>query len=73
MADIPVDPRTDEELMVALCGGDRSALQTLHERHAPWLLIRLSRRCADPGIVDEVVQDTFLAVWRRPNGYRGTG
>ncbi|MCA1693195.1 MAG: RNA polymerase sigma factor [Actinobacteria bacterium] len=73
MADIRIDPRTDEELMGALCDGDRSALQTLHERHAPWLLIRLSRRCADPGIVDEVVQDTFLAVWRRPNGYRGTG
>ncbi|MBW3651972.1 MAG: RNA polymerase sigma factor, partial [Actinobacteria bacterium] len=25
------------------------------------------------GVVDEVVQDTFLAVWRKPGSYRGTG
>jgi RNA polymerase sigma-70 factor (ECF subfamily) len=67
------DRRSDEELMSALCRGDRGALRTLHQRHAPWLILRLSRRCGDPGIVDESVQDTFVAVWRRPDGYRGTG
>jgi RNA polymerase sigma-70 factor (ECF subfamily) len=67
------DPRSDEELIRALCDGDRMALRVLHTRHAPWLILRLSRRCADAGIVDEVVQDTFVAVWRRPSGYAGTG
>ena len=73
MAERLEDPRSDQQLLEAMAGGDRSALRSLHCRHAPWLLLRLSRRCADPGIVDEVVQDTFLAVWRKPSGYKGTG
>lgn len=59
--------------MAALCDGDRRALRALHDRHAPWLILRLSRRCRDRGIVDEAVQDTFLAIWRRPDLYRGRG
>lgn len=59
--------------MEALRDGDRGALSALHARHAPWLILRLARRCADRGIVDEAVQDTFLAVWRRPQGYQGRG
>jgi RNA polymerase sigma-70 factor (ECF subfamily) len=67
------DPRSDEELLRSLAGGDRHALGVLHARHAPWLILRLSRRCADAALVDEVVQDTFLAVWRKPGSFRGTG
>jgi len=67
------DGRTDAQLLGAVADGDRSAMHLLYRRHAPWLVLRLSRRCADPGLVDEVVQDTFVAVWRRPGGYRGTG
>jgi RNA polymerase sigma-70 factor (ECF subfamily) len=48
-------------------------LRELYERHAPWLRARLGRRCGDEGLVEEVVQDTFLAVWRKPFGYRGSG
>lgn len=67
------DPRSDEELLQALSEGDRDALRVLHARHAPWLILRLSRRCGDGALVDEVVQDTFLAVWRKPESFRGTG
>jgi RNA polymerase sigma-70 factor, ECF subfamily len=67
------DPREDEELLAAVVEGDRSSLQVLYERHAPWILLRLTRRCPDPGIVEDVVQDTFMAVWRRPGGFRGSG
>ena len=67
------DGRSDAELLGQVAGGDRAALGALYERHAPWLLVRLSRRCADRGLVDEAVQDTFLAVWRRPGGYSGSG
>lgn len=73
MAEILDDPRSDQQLLEAMAGGDRSALRSLHGRHAPWLLLRLSRRCADPAIVEEVVQDTFLAVWRKPAAYKGSG
>ena len=73
MADWRPDTRSDEELMADLRDGDRSALRVLHVRHAPWLMLRLSRRCGDREVVDEAVQDTFLAIWRRPQGYKGTG
>jgi len=52
---------------------DPAALRELYDRHAGWLVLRLSRRCADPGIVDEVLQDAFLAVWRAPRSYDGRG
>jgi RNA polymerase sigma-70 factor (ECF subfamily) len=67
------DPRTDEQLLAAIGEQDRAALAVLYERHAPWLLARLTRRCADPNLVDQAVQDTFLAIWRRPTSHRGTG
>jgi len=64
---------TDEALIAAVRQGDTSALRSLYDRHAPWLTIRLARRCADPAVVEEVVQDTFLAVWRGAARYRGQG
>lgn len=72
----PLDPwesRSDAELVTAVADEDRRALRELYDRHAPWLRARLRRRCGDDGLVEEVVQDTFLAVWRKPAGFRGTG
>jgi RNA polymerase sigma-70 factor (ECF subfamily) len=63
----------DDTLLAAVVTGDRDALAELYRRHAPWLMLRLSRRCADPGIVEEVVQDTFVAVWRGATRYRASG
>ncbi|XVV08439.1 RNA polymerase sigma factor [Actinoplanes sp. CA-131856] len=65
--------RSDDELLGAVAERDRGALRELYERHAPWLRARLSRRCDDGGLVEEVIQDTFVAVWRKPKAYRGTG
>ena len=48
-------------------------MRELYDRHAPWLVVRLSRRCADPEVVEEVVQDTFVAVWKKPAAYDGRG
>ena len=42
-------------------------------RHGPWLGIRLRRRCNDPEIVAEVLQDTFLAAWKGARRFRGDG
>jgi len=64
---------SDDALLREVARGDRAALEALYKRHAPWLVLRLSRRCADPGLVEEVVQDTFVAVWRGAGRYRGTG
>jgi RNA polymerase sigma-70 factor (ECF subfamily) len=37
------------------------------------VLLRLSRRCSDPQLVEEVVQDTFVGVWKGARRYRGQG
>jgi len=63
----------DERLLVAIADGDRGALTTLYRRHAPWLLLRLTRRCSDPEVVDMALQDTFVAVWRKPRAYEHRG
>jgi RNA polymerase sigma-70 factor (ECF subfamily) len=64
---------SDQQLVCSVAEGDAGALRVLYERHAGWLIARLTRRCADQAIVDEVVQDTFLAVWRGARRYRGEG
>jgi RNA polymerase sigma-70 factor (ECF subfamily) len=64
---------SDQQLVFSIAEGDAGALRVLYERHAGWLIARLTRRCADQAIVDEVVQDTFLAVWRGARRYRGEG
>ncbi|MGH9062736.1 MAG: RNA polymerase sigma factor [Acidimicrobiales bacterium] len=64
---------SDRDLVTRVAGGDRDAFTALYDRHTPWIVGRLSRRVADPGLVDEVVQDAFLALWRRAGSYRGEG
>src|SRR5262245_61810161 len=69
-------PPVDAALLARVAAGDEdahAALRELYERHAPWLLVRLSGRCSDQGVVDEALQDTFVAVWRRADSYRGQG
>ncbi|WP_264925077.1 RNA polymerase sigma factor [Streptomyces sp. A012304] len=62
---------TDAALLRAVADGDTAALESLYDRHAGWLHARLTRRCADPEVVREVVQDTFVAVWRSASGHGG--
>jgi RNA polymerase sigma-70 factor (ECF subfamily) len=64
---------SDAELLQAVAEGDRAALRELHARHAPWVLARLRRRCADADVVAEAVQDTFMAVWKGAGRWDGRG
>jgi len=65
--------RDDAALVRAVADGDRRALEVLYERHAPWLVLRLTRRCNDRHLVDEAVQDTFVAVWQGARRWDGRG
>jgi RNA polymerase sigma-70 factor (ECF subfamily) len=67
------DARDDASLLRAVARGDEDALAALYDRHAGWLTVRLTRRCASSDVVDQAIQDTFLAVWRDAGGYRGKG
>lgn len=59
-----LDTLDEGALLRRIALDDRAAFDELYRRAAPWLTVRLRRRCADPDVVAEVVQDTFLAVWR---------
>ncbi|MCH0566115.1 MULTISPECIES: RNA polymerase sigma factor [unclassified Streptomyces] len=68
------ETRSDGELLRAIAAdGDRHAFEELYRRYAPWLAARMRSRCADAGIVDDVVQETFLQVWRGSARYREEG
>ena len=62
----------DEELIAAVGAGDQMALKELFERHAPWIAGRL-RRTLPVDAVEDVVQETFIAVWRGAGSYAGGG
>ncbi len=63
----------DEALLARIARADRSALEQLYRRNAPWLTARLQTRCADIDAVDIAIQDTFIAVWKKPKSYKGEG
>jgi RNA polymerase sigma-70 factor (ECF subfamily) len=62
----------DEERLVRLvAGGDRAAFDELYRRTSPWLAVRLRRRCRDDDLVAEVLQETYLAIWRAAAAFAG--
>lgn len=62
----------DDELIAGLAGGDDMALRQLFDRHAPWLAARL-RKALPPDDVEDVLQETFLAVWKNAGTYQSQG
>ncbi|MFC6089523.1 RNA polymerase sigma factor [Saccharothrix lopnurensis] len=61
----------EEQLVRAVARGDRAAFEELYRRTSPWLAVRLRRRCADEQVVAEVMQETYLAVWRAAGSFAG--
>lgn len=66
-------PPTDAELLRRVAAGEEAALEVLVERHTAWLALRLSRRVGDRDLVDDALQDTFVAVWHSAGHWRGEG
>jgi RNA polymerase sigma-70 factor (ECF subfamily) len=62
----------DDGLIVCVAAGDDTALRELFCRHAPWLAARL-RSVLSAADVEDVLQETFLAVWKGARGYRPDG
>src|SRR3954447_6591859 len=63
----------DSVLVARVVDADNGALKELYKRHAPWLQARLMRRCNDPEVVADVLQDTFVAMWKDARSFRGDG
>jgi RNA polymerase sigma-70 factor (ECF subfamily) len=59
------DSQSDSSLMGRLIEGSQDALSGLYDRHARPVFATAMRVSRDRGIAEEVVQETFLALWNR--------
>jgi RNA polymerase sigma-70 factor (ECF subfamily) len=66
-----IESADEAELVRLVARGDQAAFEALYRRTAPWLTVRLRRRCSDEQIVADVLQETFVAVWRAAGGFAG--
>jgi RNA polymerase sigma-70 factor (ECF subfamily) len=64
------DPPGEEDLVLVrrIQEGQEEALQQVYRRYAP-LVFHLACRALDRAAAEEIVQDTFLAVWRRAGDF----
>jgi RNA polymerase sigma-70 factor, ECF subfamily len=67
-----VDAVDEAELVRRTAAGDRQAFDELYRRTSPWLAVRLRRRCADEDVVADVMQETYLAIWRSAGSFAST-
>jgi RNA polymerase sigma-70 factor, ECF subfamily len=63
--------RDDDTLLVeAIARGDARALERIYERHSRGVYSLALRLLADTTAAEEVVQETFLKLWRHPDAYQ---
>jgi RNA polymerase sigma-70 factor (ECF subfamily) len=64
-----VGGRDDAALVRAVADGSHDALAALYDRHGDAVFAAACRLTADRGMAEEVVQETFLALWNRADTY----
>jgi len=70
--DLPEERESDldRDLMRGIAQGDRNAFIRMFDRYAPTAMGLAWRMLRHRHLAEEAVQETFLAVWRNPGGYR---
>ncbi len=63
------EDRLDLELHRRLGSGDRAAFEDLYRRYAPPAYALALRVTGQDALAQEVVHDSFLALWREPEAY----
>ncbi len=63
----------DGDLMSRVAGGDKAALRELMARHASRMLKLGERVTGNAADADEIVQETFVKVWRMAPDWRTNG
>lgn len=63
----------DDELMRAVQGGDEAAFRLLYRRYERRLLAFLIPYLGDPALAEDLLQETFLRVYRRRAAYEPRG
>jgi RNA polymerase sigma-70 factor (ECF subfamily) len=62
----------DEELMQRLVLRDLTAFRTLYARYSSLVYSAALRVVRDPQIAEDMVQEIFLRLWRKPESYAAT-
>ncbi|MCA1647621.1 MAG: sigma-70 family RNA polymerase sigma factor [Chloroflexi bacterium] len=60
----------DATLVASVATGDSKALEQLYERHSRGVYSLAMRLLTDGPAAEEVVQETFLKLWRQPSAYQ---
>jgi RNA polymerase sigma-70 factor (ECF subfamily) len=60
----------DAELVAAVARGEARALEIVYERHSRGVYSMALRLLSDGPAAEEVVQETFLKLWRQPSAYQ---
>ena len=60
---------SEAALVTAIAGGSQDALALLYDRHADAVYATASRLTSDRQVAEEVVQETFLALWNRADTF----
>ena len=66
---VPVDQISDEMLIAAIANGAVWAMEPLYQRYNRILYSLAYRMVSDHAIAEDLLQDAFLAVWRRATSY----
>jgi RNA polymerase sigma-70 factor (ECF subfamily) len=66
------DPARDDDVVLveSVARGDARALERIYERHSRGVYSLALRLLTDTTAAEEVVQETFLKLWRQPNAYQ---
>lgn len=70
--DVPPTKRvdaTDDELVASLTAGDISALEVLYDRYSTLVFSVSLRVLYDRQLAEDVTQEVFLRLWRRPQSF----
>lgn len=65
----------DREIWERVCRGDVSAFEALYREHGTRMVAFLRRVTGNQQVAEDVMQETFAQIWKRPNGFqpeRGT-
>lgn len=68
MDDVAAVP-TDADLMALVAAGDQRAFAAVYDRHARAVYGAVVRYLRDPEAAEDIVQETYLAVWTKADGY----
>lgn len=59
----------DRELWERICRGDARAFDAFYRMHGPKLEVFLRRLLGSRQAAEDIMQETFTAIWQHPNGF----